>query len=192
MSQPIETLPIATSAISDMAAHADAVGVKVYGTKAGADGYSQGGAANGLATLGADGKVLSAQVPSDLVHADDLTDVVRQDDLADYARNRNVVTALAINAGVVAVNCAFGDYFTLTASADVTGWTFTNVPPGCSLMIRVAQGGTPHPVAVPTSVLTGDTTAFASSAGAVDLLALTTFDGGNSWIGTLANVAAGS
>jgi cell division protein FtsX len=40
----------------------------------------------------------------------------------------SAVTALAIASGVVNINCALGDYFTLALNANVTSLTFSNLP----------------------------------------------------------------
>lgn len=192
MSQPINQLPIAVSGVADMQPFPDAVGARHYGVKDGADGYSQGGAPNGLATLGSDSKVRDAQLPADLARTSDLSGFATKAELLGYAKNRNVVTALAVVSGVVTVNCALGDYFTLAPGANVTSWAFTNVPAGCSLMIRVAQPNPAKALAAPTANYSSSTIAFSTKNSAVDVLALTTFDGGNSWIGTLANVVAGT
>ncbi|TBV76888.1 hypothetical protein [Pseudoxanthomonas winnipegensis] len=192
MSQPITQLPIAVSGIADMQAFPDAAGARHYGVKDGADGYSQGGAAGGLATLGSDSKVPASQLPADLARTGDLSGLAAKTDLAAYAKNRNVVTALAVVSGVVTVNCALGDYFTLSPTANVTGWSFTNVPVGCSVMIRIAQPNPYKAVAAPTATYTTSSKTITTKNNAVDVLAMTTFDGGNSWVGTLANVVAGT
>lgn len=192
MSQPINQLPIAVSGIADMQAFPDAAGARHYGVKDGSDGYSQGGAAGGLATLGNDGKVPAGQLPADLARTSDLSLLATKSELNAYAKNRNAVTALAVASGVVTVNCALGDYFTLSPSANVTGWSFINVPPGCSVMIRIAQPNPYKAVAAPTANYTTSTKTFTTKNSAVDVLAMTTFDGGISWVGTLANVVAGT
>lgn len=42
--------------------------------------------------------------------------------------DRRNVTALSISSGVVNINCALGDYFTLSLTANVTSITFSNLP----------------------------------------------------------------
>lgn len=101
--------------------------------------------------------------------------------------NRNIVTALSIIGGVVTVDCSLGDYFTLALTANVTGWAFINVPPGCTPMIEITQDSTPRTVAWPSSFKwAGGTAGVVSTAsGAEDMLALTTFNIGSTWRVTL-------
>ncbi|MTI74735.1 MAG: hypothetical protein FH747_13935 [Stenotrophomonas sp.] len=102
--------------------------------------------------------------------------------------DRNVVSALAVSSGNVALDCSLGDYFKLAPTANVTGWTITNVPPACSLMIELTQDSTAHTIAWPSSFkwAGGAPGAVSTGAGTTDLLAMTTFDGGASWRVTLA------
>ena len=106
--------------------------------------------------------------------------------------DRNVVTALSISSGNVAVDCSLGDYFTLALNANVTGWTFTNVPPGASIMIEITQDSTPRTVAWPTGTTWagGSAGAVSTASGAKDVLALTTFNTGSAWRATLAKAFA--
>lgn len=106
--------------------------------------------------------------------------------------DRNVVTALSISSGVVTVDCSLGDYFTLALTANVTGWSFTNVPPGCSLMIEITQDSTARTVAWPTGTkwAGGSAGAVSTGSGAKDVLALTTFNTGSAWRATLAKAFA--
>jgi hypothetical protein len=93
---------------------------------------------------------------------------------------------------VVVVDCSLGDYFTLALNANVTGWTLTNVPPGCSLMIEITQDSTPRTVAWPTGTTWagGSAGAVSTASGAIDVLALTSFDTGSSFRATLAKAFA--
>ena len=106
--------------------------------------------------------------------------------------NRNLVNALSIVSGVVTVDCSLGDYFTLALNANVTGWTFTNVPPGCSIMILITQDTTPRTVAWAASMkwAGGTAPAVSTASGAKDMLALTTFSTGSAWRATLAKAFA--
>lgn len=181
MSTPITELPIATTSIADMSGHADAVGVRIYGVKDGSDAYCEAGAAGGLATLGSDKRVPDNQLPET---------IARKKDMDGLARDRNTVTALENTGGIVAIDCSRGDYFTLAIDAEVTAWEFENIPAACSLMIRITQGATAYAVTMPTTKFTGDATVVSTEPGAVDVLAVTTFDGGAEWIATLAGVAS--
>lgn len=111
------------------------------------------------------------------------------------AAARDAVTALTISAGVVNIDCALGDFFTLSLTANVTSITFTNLPAsgrGASLAIRLQQDGTgSRTVALPASfkATTGSDTAVQSAANARTLLTLTTFDQGTRWEYTMRGVA---
>lgn len=106
--------------------------------------------------------------------------------------DRNVVSVLAISSGNVTVDCSLGDYFTLALNANVTGWTFTNVAPGCSLLIEFTQDSTSRTVAWPTSFVWpgGVAGAVSTGSGAQDMLAISTFDAGGSWKATIGKAFA--
>ena len=109
---------------------------------------------------------------------------------------RKAVTALSISSGVVNIDCALGDYFTLALTANVTSITFTNLPAsgfGASLAVRIQQDGTgSRTVALPASFKAtgGSDTAVASAANAYTLLTITTFDQGTRWEYAMQEVAA--
>jgi hypothetical protein len=100
---------------------------------------------------------------------------------------RTDVTALATS-GSVAVDWDDGDYFTLALAGNVSGFTFSNVPDGATLMIRITQDSTPRTVAWPASFkwAAGVAGTVSTDSGAIDLLAITTHDAGTSWLATLA------
>lgn len=106
--------------------------------------------------------------------------------------DRNIVTALSISSGVVTVDCSLGDYFTLALNANVTGWTFTNVPPACSIMIEITQDSTPRTMAwhANDSWAGGSAPTISTASGAKDVLARSTFNGGTKWRATLAKAFA--
>lgn len=106
--------------------------------------------------------------------------------------DRSTVTALVPASGVVTVDCSLGDYFTLALGANVTSWVFTNVPAGCSLMIRITQGSPARTVAWPAAFkwAGGGTGAVSTGSGAVDLLAISTVNAGGAWYATLAKAFA--
>lgn len=111
------------------------------------------------------------------------------------AAARSTVTALAINAGVVDIDCALGEYFTLALTANVTSITFSHLPAsgrGASLMIRITQDGTPRTVAWPGAFkwAGGSAGAVSTDSGATDLLAITTLDAGTTWNATLGKAFA--
>lgn len=108
--------------------------------------------------------------------------------------DRSTVTALATS-GTVNIDASLGDYFTLALSGNVTSITFSNLPgsgKGATLMIRITQDSTARAVAWPASFKWAGGTAGAVStgSGAVDVLAITTFDNGTTWVATLAKAFA--
>lgn len=102
--------------------------------------------------------------------------------------NRNLVNVAVPVSGVVPIDCSLGDYFTLAPTANVTGWGFTNVPPACSVLVRFTQHSTARTVAWAASFrwVGGNDGVVSTASGAIDMLALTTFDGGATWLATLA------
>lgn len=106
--------------------------------------------------------------------------------------NRNIVNTLTITSGNVVLDCSLGDYFKLAPTANITGWTITNVPPACSLLIDFTQDATARTVAWPAAFkwAGGAAGLVSTAAGAKDMLAITTFDGGATWRATLAKAFA--
>lgn len=102
------------------------------------------------------------------------------------------VTALSSSSGELTLSCSSGDYFTTTLTEDVTTFTISNAPSAGfaqTIMLRITQDPvTPRTVAWPASfVWAGGTPGVVTAvAGAVDLLAATTFDQGTTWFTTLA------
>lgn len=108
--------------------------------------------------------------------------------------SRNTVSSLATS-GSVAIDYALGDYFTIALAGNVSGFTFSNLPgsgKGATLMIRITQDATPRTVTWPASFrwAGGVAGVVSTSAGAVDVLAITTFDNGTTWRATLAKAFA--
>ncbi|ABX34291.1 hypothetical protein Daci_1648 [Delftia acidovorans SPH-1] len=103
--------------------------------------------------------------------------------------DRSTVTALSISSGTVVVDCSLGDYFTLALNANVTSLSFSGLPGsghGASLMLRFTQDSTARTLAWPSSFRwEGAAPAISTASGAVDLLAITTFDNGVTWQATL-------
>ena len=107
---------------------------------------------------------------------------------------RSQVSTLATS-GSVAVDYALGDYFTLALAGNVSGFTFSNLPGsghGATLMIQITQDTTARTVAWPSSFkwAGGVAGAVSTGSGAVDVLAITTFDNGTTWRATLAKAFA--
>lgn len=105
------------------------------------------------------------------------------------------VNALTNSSGTVAINCALGDYFTITLSANVTTTTFSNLPASGkaqTLMLEIKQDGTGSRTWTwPSSFKwSGGTPVLSTAANSVDVLALTTFDQGTTWRATIAKAFA--
>ncbi|SDW95372.1 DUF2793 domain-containing protein [Lysobacter enzymogenes] len=103
---------------------------------------------------------------------------------------RDAVSALGTS-GSVAVDIALGDYFTLALTGNVTALTFSNLPAvgkGASIMVKITQDSTARTLAWPSSFkwAAGVVPAISTASGAVDLLAISTFDQGTTWQATLA------
>lgn len=111
-----------------------------------------------------------------------------------FTIDRSTVNALATS-GSVAIDYALGDYFTLPLTGNVSGFTFSNLPgsgKGATLMVRITQDSTARSVAWPSSFkwAGGIAGAVSTASGAVDVLAITTFDNGTTWRATLAKAFA--
>lgn len=112
------------------------------------------------------------------------------------AAARDAVTTLTISGGTVNIDCALGDFFTLTLTANVTALTFSNLPAagrGASLALRIRQDATGgRTLSLPASfrATTGTDTVVQSAANAFTLLTITTFDQGTRWEYTMRGVAA--
>lgn len=107
-----------------------------------------------------------------------------------------VVTALAIASGVVNIDLALGDYFTLALTANVTSITFSN-PPAAGyakdLAIRFTQDATGgRTVALPASFKAsgGSDTAVLGTASRATLLTAVSFDQGTRWEYAMQDLAA--
>ncbi len=113
--------------------------------------------------------------------------------LAESAAASRTVTSLAIVAGVVDIDCALGDYFTLALSANVTSVTFSNLPgagKGASKWIEIVQGGA-FTVAWPASFKwAGGTAGTVSTTPASDELGITTVNNGTTWKASLGKAFA--
>jgi len=103
----------------------------------------------------------------------------------------STVSTLTSSSGVVNIDCSLGDYFTITLTENVTSITFSNLPAsghGASKMVRITQDSTARTVAWPASFkwAGGSAGAVSTASGAVDVLAISTFDNGTTWRATLA------
>jgi hypothetical protein len=122
---------------------------------------------------------------------DDVLSYDTADSLWKPARSRRAVSALSTVSNAVAIDAGPGDYFTLALSANVTSITFSNLPgsgKGTTLLVQITQDSTPRTVAWPSSFKweSGVPPSVSTASGAVDMLAITTFDNGTTWRATLA------
>lgn len=105
------------------------------------------------------------------------------------------VTVLTPAAGVVTIDCALGDYFTLAPTANVTSIVLTNLPAtgkAQTIMVRFTQDTTARTVAWPAAFkwAGGVAGAVSTGSGAIDVLAITTFSQGTTWVATLTKAFA--
>ena len=108
-----------------------------------------------------------------------------------------VVTALTSASGVLNINCALGDMFTLLLSENITSITFTNLPASGygtvkSVSIQQPASGGPYAFAKPSSfkAITGSDTAIQTAASARTDLMIKTYDQGTRWAYVMKAVAA--
>lgn len=135
---------------------------------------------------------VSLQASAGSFTAADVIELTIQQPTPSPGVDRNVVNSIAVSSGNAALDCSLGDYFKLAPTANVTGWTITNVPPACSLMIEFTQDTTARTVAWPSAFkwAFGSAGLVSTAAAAKDVLAITTFDGGATWRATLAKAFA--
>lgn len=95
--------------------------------------------------------------------------------------DRSTVTNVSSSSGVVTLDYNLGDYFTITLTENVTSWVI-NSPPGSgkgfSLMVQITQDSTPRTVAKPGTTAGGTALNVSTGSGAIDVLAITSFDNG--------------
>lgn len=107
--------------------------------------------------------------------------------LRDYVQRRRPVTPLSISSGVVNIDLALGQNFTLTLSANVTSITFSNLPGAgfaAEIELQISQDATgSRTLALPAAfkALGGSDTAIAPAANAVTVLSAKSFDNGSTW-----------
>lgn len=113
-------------------------------------------------------------------------------DVATGSSNRSVVTAITPVAGVATIDYAAGDYFTLAPTANVTSMVFDNLPSGSAaitLTLMLTQDTTARTVAWPAEFTWAGGTpgAVSTGSGAVDLVIMTSFDQGVTFLANIAN-----
>lgn len=95
--------------------------------------------------------------------------------------DRATVTSVSSSSGVVTLDYALGDYFTLTLTENVTSWVISNPPgsgKGFSLMVQITQDSTPRTVAKPGTTAGGAALDVSTGSGDVDVLAISSFNNG--------------
>lgn len=102
-----------------------------------------------------------------------------------------IVLDLDIEQGVVIVDCTLSK-FRLTLNANVASWRFENVPSSKAITIEIEQwspGG--HTIAWPASVVpvSGTPHVMTAAVGGVDVITLSTTDGGKTWRQTVGQPA---
>lgn len=99
--------------------------------------------------------------------------------------NKSPVTAVTSSGGVLNLNLTLGNYFTVALTENVTSITFSNLPGsgfGTTVMVRITQGLGSYTVAWPASFRwEGAAPTVSTANGAVDVLAILTFDNGTKW-----------
>lgn len=116
-------------------------------------------------------------------------------DIVISAGTTNDVSAAAVVAGVVNLNLALGNLFTVSLTANVTSFTFSNLPgagKGAILHVLFTQGATARAVTWPTNFRWRDGLPVPISpiANAQDLLRLTTHDNGATWAAEMFRIGA--
>lgn len=144
-----------------------------------------------------DSPALDAVLDALDVEIDDLVDADSALDLrvAELETGTDV-TALSIASGVCNLDCALGDYFTLSLTENVTSFTFSNLPAAgkaATKTIRIRQDATGgRTFAKPGSfkAVGGSDTDVQAAANAYTLLTLTSYDQGTRWEYVMQEAAA--
>ena len=137
-------------------------------------------AAASVAVAAADKVRLFINDAGRIAHKDESGNVVAYAAAADLGA-RATVTSVSSSSGEVTLNYALGDYFALTLTEDVTSWVISNPPgsgKGFTLMVQITQDSTPRTVVKPGTTAGGAALDVSTGSGAVDVLAITSFDNG--------------
>lgn len=103
--------------------------------------------------------------------------------------SRNLVQMVSSVSGVLTIDCNY-DYHYISLTENVTSITFTNLPGtdrGVTLMLFIYQDSTPRTVAWPPSFAftSGSETEVATGSGDESVLAISTPNGGLTWVATM-------
>lgn len=138
------------------------------------NGYTYTGSGGWVASGG--GSAIWGSITGTLSDQTDL-----QSALEGKEDKRTTVTSVSSSSGVVTLNYALGDYFTLTLTENVTSWVISNPPgsgQGFTLMVQITQDSTPRTVAKPGTTAGGSALDVSTGSGDIDLLAITSFNNG--------------
>lgn len=101
---------------------------------------------------------------------------------ATLAAARKVITSVVPSSGVITIDVALGDYFEVTASEAITGWTFDNVDAGKGERITITLLNRGFGVAWPDNFLWADgVVPEVGAAYTSDTITLLSVDGGLTW-----------
>lgn len=114
---------------------------------------------------------------------------------SDGGSDRRTVTAVTSVSGIVTLNYALGDYFTLELSENVGGWIISNPPAsgvGGTIGVRITQDNPARTVAFGADIqftASSPLDTVPTDVGSDTLLIMTSFDGGAVWIATMDTLA---
>ena len=107
-----------------------------------------------------------------------------------FSDGRNKVKTVPIEAGNVHIDYRFNDYFYLDHLANIDTWSFEGLPGenlGVTLAIYIKRTGPVKDVVWPASFKwSGGAPLLSDTPGVIDLLILTSFDSGTTWLPDLA------
>jgi hypothetical protein len=104
-------------------------------------------------------------------------------------RYSRTVQNLTPAAGTATIDLASGSCIVLTLTSAISGWTLQNVPSGVEFEFRmyiVANGGSISAWPTGTKWALGSAPQITTTAGKIDVISFTTYDGGTSWIALIA------
>jgi len=205
----VATAKLANAAVTSAKIGSNAVGnSKIAGAAVTADKLAADAvtgdklAAGAVSTIKlADGAVTAAKIAADAVGASQLQDGIPIDmqgallSGAELRHYSETSPTPAISGGVLTLDLATGNVFEVTLTEDVTSLVLANAPAAATagsatlLLKQDATGG--RAVTWPASVrwAGGEPPAISTPAGAVDVLAFVTRDGGATWYGFLGGKA---
>lgn len=115
---------------------------------------------------------------------DEAVEITVQQPTPSPGIDRNVVTTVTSSGGVLTIDASLGDYFVTTLFENITSIVLTNVPPACTLSLRITQdAATARTVVFPAAFLKrgGGDFAVPAALGARHRVIFTTDDAGGTW-----------